>query len=140
MKTIPFRIVGIEVDKFSVNDSVKPNGRIDVNTNYGFAVNKQEKLIKCTVIYVYSYSGETILEMTLSCIFNIEPTAFSEMLKDDKFVIEPFFLQYLATINVGASRGEIHARCELANSEIARIILPPINLVEALPEAIEINL
>ena len=134
MKTIPFRIVGIEVDKFSVNDSVKPNGRIDVNTNYGFAVNKQEKLIKCTVIYVYSYSGETILEMTLSCIFNIEPTAFSEMLK------EPFFSQYLATINVGASRGEIHARCELANSEIARIILPPINLVEALPEAIEINL
>lgn len=140
MKTIPFRIVGMEVEKFSINDSVEPNGRIDVNTNYGFAVNKQEKLIKCTVFYAYSYSGETILEMTLSCIFNIEPTAFSDMLKGDKFIIEPFFSQYLATINVGASRGEIHARCELANSKIARIILPPINLAEALPEAIEINL
>ena len=140
MNTIPFRIVGMEVEKFSINNNVKPNGRIDVNTNYGFAVNKQEKLIKCTVFYVYNYSGETILEMTLSCIFNIEPTAFSDMLKGDKFIIEPFFSQYLATINVGASRGEIHARCELANSEIARIILPPINLVEALPEAIEINL
>ena len=79
MKTIPFRIVGIEVEKFSINDSVKLDGRIDVNTNYGFAVNKQEKLIKCIVSYVYSYSGEHILEMSLSCIFNIEPTAFSNL-------------------------------------------------------------
>lgn len=140
MKTIPFRIVGMEVENFSIKENIKPNGKIDVTTNFGFAVNKQDKLVKCTVVYIYKYVGENILEMTLSCIFNIEPKAFEEMLKDDKFVIEPFFSQYLATINVGASRGEIHARCELSKSEIARIILPPINLVEALPEAIVIKL
>ncbi len=140
MKTIPFRIVGMEVENFSIDDEIKVEGSIDVNTNFGYAVNMQEKLVKCIAIYKYNISGKVILEMTLSCIFNIEANAFSEMLKDDKFIIEPFFSQYLATINVGASRGEIHARCEFKNSKIAKIILPPINLVEALPNPIVINL
>lgn len=89
---------------------------------------------------MFNYDGDEVLHITLSTIFAIEPSAFDTMLKDKEFIIEPFFSQYLATINVGAARGEIHARCELANSELTKIVLPPINLVAALPNNVVISI
>lgn len=140
MRKIPFRIVGIVTEKFTLEEGKGIGDRVDVSTNFGFAVNHNKRLVKCTVSYAYSYEGESLLNMVLSCIFAIEPTAFADMQRDNKFVIEPFFSQYLATINVGAARGEIHARCELAKSQLTKIILPPINLVDALPTPIVIDL
>ncbi|WP_277821298.1 hypothetical protein [Palleniella muris] len=78
--------------------------------------------------------------MTLISTFDVKPEAFKTMLQDTTFTLEPFFSQYLSTINVGAARGEIHARCEQAGSELANVILPPVNLVEALPDPIVISL
>lgn len=141
MKAIPFRIVGIETsDFFFKKDVVLDSGKIDITTNFMFAVNKEAKLVKCMIDYTYVLQGEKIMSLTVSCIFAIEPQAFGEMIRDNKFVIEPFLSQYLATINVGAARGEIHARCEIQNSPLSKIILPPINLVEALPAPITITL
>lgn len=141
MKTIPFRIVGIETsDFFFKKDVVLESGKIDVTTNFMFAVNKEAKLVKCIIDYTYVHQDEKIMSLTVSCIFAIEPQAFVEMICDNKFVIEPFLSQYLATINVGAARGEIHARCELNNSLLANVILPPINLVEALPNDVVIEI
>jgi len=141
MKTIPFRIVGIETsDFFFKKDVVLDGGKVDVTTNFMFAVNKEAKLVKCIIDYTYVRQGEKIMSLTVSCIFTIEPQAFVEMIRDNKFVIEPFLSQYLATINVGAARGELHARCELNNSPLANVILPPINLVDALPNDVVIEL
>lgn len=142
MKNIPFKIVGIETSDFFLKDNVfiKGGEKVDVNTNFMFAVNQEAKLVKCKIDYLYSYLGENILTMALSCIFSIEPQAFGEMVHGNEFVIEPFFSQYLATINVGAARGEIHARCEMKNSQLVNVILPPINLVEALPNNVIIKM
>lgn len=141
MKAIPFRIVGIETsDFFFKKDVVLDSGKIDVATNFMFAVNKEAKLVKCRIDYAYVLQGEKIMSLTVSCIFAIEPHAFGEMIRDNMFVIEPFLSQYLATINVGAARGEIHARCELNTSPLANVILPPINLVEALPNDVVIEI
>lgn len=90
--------------------------------------------------YTYVRQGEKIMSLMVSCIFAIEPQAFGEMIRENRFVIEPFLSQYLATINVGAARGELHARCELNNSPLAKVILPPINLVEALSNDVVIEL
>lgn len=141
MKTIPFRIVGIETsDFFFKKDVVLDGGKVDVTTNFMFAVNKEAKLVKCIIDYTYVRQDEKIMSLTVSCIFAIEPQAFGEMIRDNKFVIEPFLSQYLATINVGTARGELHARCELNNSPLANVILPPINLVEALPNDVVIEI
>jgi hypothetical protein len=74
--------------------------------------------------YTYVYKGMEILNMVLTCVFKIEEEAFDSMLQDGKFILEPFFSRYLATINVGAARGEIHARCEIQNSPLSKIISP----------------
>jgi hypothetical protein len=141
MNTIPFKIIEINTEKFVLGETPAVfDGNIDVNTNFSFGVNATNQLIRCVMNYTYLYKGKEILNMVLSCVFKIEEEAFGNMLQDGKFILEPFFSRYLATINVGAARGEIHARCEIQNSPLSKIILPPINLVEALPAPITIIL
>ena len=141
MNTIPFKVIGLNVEKFEQAECPASfEGNIDVNTNFSFGVNTASQLVRCLIDYTYVYRGEKILNMVYTCVFKIEEEAFAKMLQENKFVIEPFFSRYLATINVGAARGEIHARCEAMKSPLAQIVLPPINLVEALPNDIVIEL
>ena len=141
MNTIPFKIIEINTEKFALAETPVVFGEnINVNTNFLFGVNATSQLVRCVMDYTYVYKGKDILNMVLSCVFKIEEEAFGSMLQDGKFILEPFFSRYLATINVGAARGEIHARCEAQNSALSKIILPPINLVEALPAPIIITL
>lgn len=141
MTQIPFRIINIQVEKFeqSVVGFV-PESSVEVRTGYEFGVNKESHLVNCRLSYTYIQNDNHLLDMVLACAFDVKPDAFAELMKDDgTFVLEPFFSQYLATINVGAARGEIHARCEAIGSPLQNVILPPINLMEALPEPIVIK-
>lgn len=141
MKQIPFRIVDIKVEEFQLfSDTKIGNGRVDVRTDYEFGVNKEAHAVSSKIKYTYFQNELPLMQMTLLCVFDVKPDEFNTLIVENKFVIEPFFSQYLATINVGAARGEIHARCEAIGSPIANIILPPINLTEPLSDTIEIQL
>lgn len=138
---IPFRIVGLEVETFQLTGNKPKNDiPVEVRTNYGFGVIPDEHLVMARLVYTYLQEETELLQMTLVSTFDVKPDAFQTMFENNTFILQPFFSQYLSTINVGAARGEIHARCEQAGSELANIILPPINLVEALPESITITL
>ena len=141
MRQIPFRIIDLHVDSFSISENTPDmSNPVGIETSYEFGVNTEEKLVVARIKYKYVQNSVELLQMTLSSTFHIKPEAFASMINDNKFTLEPFFSQYLSTINVGAARGEIHARCEFAQSELSNIILPPINLVEALPHPIEIEI
>ena len=138
---IPFRIVGLQVESFELT-GIKPQAdiKVEVQTNYEFGVLPDEHLVMVRIKYSYIQTEKKLLQMTLVTSFDVKPDAFQTMLQDNTFTIEPYFSQYISTINVGAARGEIHARCESANSELANIILPPVNLIQALPDPIVIKL
>lgn len=138
---IPFRIVGLQVETFQLTGNKPKNDiPVEVRTNYEFGVIPDEHLVMARLVYTYLQEETELLQMTLVSTFDVKPDAFQTMVENNTFILQPFFSQYLSTINVGAARGEIHARCEQAGSELANIILPPINLVEALPESIVITL
>jgi len=140
-KPIPFRIVGLKVEDFSITGPTpKEDDPFEVRTSYEFGVSPEPHLVNAKLTYTYRQSDTVLLTMTLNSIFEVKQEAFDEMLIDNIFTLEPSFLQYICTINVGAARGEIHARCEQAGSPIAEVVLPPINLVDALPEPIKITI
>lgn len=140
-KRIPFRIIGIDTRKFKVKEEVGPDiDKAKIRSTFSFAVNATRKLVRCDSEYTYNCQGEDVLVFAMSCVFALEDEGFSQMTADGKFTIEPYFSQYLATISVGAARGEIHARCEAEHSPLAKLILPPMNLVKALPDPIVIDL
>lgn len=141
MKQIPFRIVALEVESFKLTtNKLLQEMPVEVRTSYRFGVNIESHVIAACVTYQYLQGDAELLEMVLTSSFDVKQQEFNEMIEDDKLTLEPYFSQYLATINVGAARGEIHARCEQEKSELANIILPPINLVEALPNPIVIDI
>ena len=141
MRQIPFRIVALKVESFVLTTNKPQVGRpVEVSTSYEFGVSVVDHLVMARLTYKYLQDKVELLQMPLISTFDVKSEAFSTMIDGNKFTLEPFFSQYISSINVGAARGEIHARCEQANSELANIILPPINLVEALPEPIEIEL
>lgn len=141
MKEIPFRIIALQVEFFNLTGNrPKEEKPIKISTSYEFGVNVDEHVVMARLSYKYLQNDKELLYMSLISTFDVKPEAFSAMISGNKFTLEPFFSQYLSTINVGAARGEIHARCEQAQSELAKIVLPPINLTEALPDPIEIDL
>ena len=140
-KQIPFRIIGLEVDNFKISQKKLQVGTpVEVRTNYEFAVVPDQHLVMARLTYTYLQTNDKLLEMSLVSTFDVKPEEFQTMLKGNTFTIEPFFSRYISTINVGAARGEIHARCQIQESELASIVLPPINLIEALPDPIVITI
>lgn len=139
-KPIPFRISSLKVENFSITGYIPDeNVPFEVRTSYEFGVSTELHLVNSKLTYTYLQSDAELLSMTLNSIFEVKKEEFEEMLVGDVFTLEPFFLRYICTINVGAARGEIHARCEQVGSPLAEVVLPPINLIEALPEPIKIN-
>jgi len=141
MKQIPFRIAALKVEDFKLTDA-KPQeeARIEVRISYEFGVNLDAHMVIARIKYKYVQAETELLQMTLTSSFDVKEADFLSLRKDNTITLEPYFTQYLCTINVGSARGEIHARCEQANSVLANVILPPINLVEALPDPIVIEL
>ena len=136
---IPFKIDEIICSKFEILGEVT-KGEVELETGFAFSANFQNHHVRSTVLYRLIQGNVCVLEHELICSFDVREAEFNQMIVDDQLLLKAEFARYITTINVGAARGEIHARCSLAKSNIARIILPPVNLVEALPNDIVFNI
>lgn len=136
---IPFRIDEMICKQFSAL-SDKIDDEIVVNSSFTFGVNVAVHHIRCSAIYEYLQNEQSKMRLELICSFDVEENAFNSMLHGKSFELTASFAQYLATINVGAARGEIHARCESQNSNFKDVILPPINLMEIIKSDVVIEL
>ena len=79
---------------------------------------------------------DSIYTPVLKVNYTVENTRVGQITDYDKLTLDVDWLRYMATIAVGAARGEIHARAEIEKSDLSEIILPPINLVEIIKESI----
>ncbi len=136
---IPFRVIEVICSEFKLGEEVREND-VMVETEFSFSVNVSARRVRSIASYQYLQNEKVCMVLKLSCTFEIQEDAFNEMISDKVFTLSANFAQYLTTINVGAARGEIHARCEAKQSKCAQIILPPINLVKTLPEDVKIDI
>ena len=134
---IPYRIVEIIVNGFNVqsDENLDKNIEINVSTEFSYAVNIPAHRVRCISKYIYTQDEKEVLAFDLTCTFEVKEDAFNSFIKDDKLTLDVDWLIYMATIAVGAARGEIHARAEIEKSDLSEVILPPINLVEIIKES-----
>lgn len=134
---IPYRIVEIIVNDFNVHsdENLDKNIEINVSTEFSYAVNIPAHRVRCFSKYIYTQDEKEVLAFDLTCTFEVREDAFNSFIKDDKLTLDVDWLRYMATIAVGAARGEIHARAEIEKSDLSEVILPPINLVEIIKES-----
>ena len=135
---IPFKIDEIICSKFEIYGQVT-KGEVELETGYAFSLNFPTHHVRSTVLYRLIQNGACVLEHELVCSFEIREKEFKQMIVGKQLILKVDFARYITTINVGAARGEIHARCAIAKCNIARVVFPPINLVAALPDDIVFN-
>ena len=135
MNGIPFRIVKITIDNFSIDNDAKVcnDAPLDIESNFSFGVDMKGHVVKCDSEYEFIFDSKTILSLRIGSFFEIELEASNDFYNSKReFVISKDFLRYMATICVGTARGIIIAKSE--NTPIANVVLPPLNLMEAIKD------
>lgn len=129
MSVLKYKINRIVSDEFFVKDIVDTDN-LRLSLSFEFKINVESKAVCCISRYDYMLDQEIMMRLVLECYFQIESAYFESLVKDKVLTIKHEILQYLASIAVGTARGEIHARCQMSDSDIQNIILPPINLTD----------
>ena len=136
MTTIPYRISGIRTTQFALFPEKFINGReITVQTSFTFGYSEGLDSIRCISNFEYIQDEDILMISEIQCTFDISPEGSAELKELRKVPVD--FLRYMATIATGTARGIIHAKSE--GTILSAIILPPINLIEAIKNDLPIN-
>lgn len=138
MNLIHYKIDKIS-SKFRLSNYDKTD-KLRFSLSFRFKVNVEEQIICCVSQYLYKTDQETLMDLELECYFKVMEDYFRSQIKEDTLTIDTNILQYLATIAVGTARGEIHARCAMADSPLQNIVLPPVNLTKIITSPAEFNI
>lgn len=129
--TIPFRIRQIKTQQFAMFPDLLVNGKdVSIQSEFNFGVNREITDLFCNTKLSYIQEENLLLTIEVLCFFTISPEGSNQLLQ--RGCIEVDLLRYLATIATGTVRGIIHTKTE--NTALNPIVLPPINLVEAIKE------
>lgn len=129
MSVFKYRIAKIRVLEFNASQDASLND-LKLTSSFGFKVSFDECVVGCLSQFEYKTSDDTVMYLSLECVFKVEENCFRGLIKDGVLTIPTDMLQYMASIAVGTARGEIHARCEQCGSTLQDVVLPPLNLTE----------
>ena len=128
---IPFRIRQIKTQQFAMFPDLLVNGKeVTVDSEFSFGVNTEVKNILCITKLSYRQDDNLLLTTELHCIFDIREDGINQFKEQGRVGVD--FLRYLATIATGTVRGVVHTKTE--NTVLNSVVVPPINLVEAIKE------
>lgn len=128
---IPFRIRQIKTQQFAMFPDLLVNGKeVTVDSEFSFGVNTEVKNILCVTKLSYRQDENLLLTTEVHCIFDIREDGVNQLKEQGRVGVD--FLRYLATIATGTVRGIIHTKTE--NTVLNSVVVPPINLVEAIKE------
>lgn len=131
-----YKISKIETRQFAIfPENFRLDQPVNIKSSFAFNVKKDCSQIRCISKFEYNQDDRVVLVSEFATYFDIAPDG-SEKIKLSK-TISVDFLRYMATIVVGTARGIIYAKSE--NTFINTVILPPINLVEAITEDLSIE-
>lgn len=128
---IPFRIRQIKTQQFAMFPDLLVNGKeVTVDSEFSFGVNTEVKNILCVTKLSYRQDENLLLTTEVHSIFDIREDGTNQLKEQGRVGVD--FLRYLATIATGTVRGIVHTKTE--NTVLNSVVVPPINLVEAIKE------
>lgn len=128
-KILKYKIDKIVTERFNLKE-IDEIDNLSFSLAFQFKASVAESVICCISKFEYKSDRDIVMDLSLECYFKILDEGLNSLIQDHVLTIDKETLQYLATIAVGTARGEIHARCEMANSNLQEIVLPPVNLTK----------
>ncbi|MBR6042732.1 MAG: hypothetical protein IKP37_08880 [Paludibacteraceae bacterium] len=113
-------------------------GEINVENSFEFNVARDKTHIKCTATSMYVCESNLVMKCQVSGLFMLSEQSWESITKEDELVVPSFFLQHMANIVVGISRGIIFVKTEGLN--VQSLPLPLIDLVSVIKEDLIIKI
>ena len=121
-ENIKFNMAGIYVEQFSTFTAEIVNG-------IHYKVDSANKLVGCFMEFSFSQNKQPIIHLKVSCAFGIENKSWKEFAKEKgKIIIPEMFLEHMAAVTTGTSRGILFAKTE--KTPFNNFLLPPLNVKE----------
>lgn len=132
---IGFGLSKITTEQFAIieNNLVEPS-EININMNFRFAADDEKKLVGVFVTFTFESNKKQFIIVEAGCHFSIAPDSWETMMKPEtnELKVPKGFLQHMAVITVGTTRGILHAKTE--NTCFNKYHLPTINVANIIKE------
>ncbi|MDA3882439.1 MAG: hypothetical protein PF481_04095 [Bacteroidales bacterium] len=138
---IKFNLHNIVTKQFATIDSIKVDDtKIDINFGFGFGINKEHRILGCHTKFEIRSNKKSFIILDVNCDFEIEETTWNSFIetKSNDIIFSKGFVQHIAVITVGTTRGVLHSKTE--NTPYNKYFLPAINVTEAITEDVTISL
>ncbi|MGB3587328.1 MAG: hypothetical protein WBA23_12350 [Tunicatimonas sp.] len=138
---IGFLLSNIRTLEFATIDSAYQEGSpADLKFNFGFGVLEEAKWLVCDAIVEFHFNECPFIIIKVRCEFEVDSEAWDSYVDHKRHTITfpGKFLQHLAVLTTGTTRGVLHAKTE--NTKFNQIILPTLNITDIVSEPITFDL
>jgi hypothetical protein len=138
---IGFLLNKITTDQFAIiESSYKDNEEVQFNYGLNFGFDKETRIIAIFFKFNLQQEGNPFLIIEVGGHFLIEPKTWNTFFNSDSEIITipKNFMQHLAVITIGTSRGILHTKTE--NTIFNKFILPTVNVTEMIKEDVVFSL
>ena len=135
VNNISFALARITTEQFAViENNFDDKAEIKIHINFRFAADNKKKLVGVFSSFVFEANDKQFLIIEGGCHFAIAPDSWDEMLdtQENRLIVPKGFLQHMAVITVGTTRGILHAKTE--NTLFNKFHLPTINVANMIKE------
>ena len=132
---IGFALTKITTEQFAVIESnFDSKAEVKIHINFRFAADEKQKLIGVFTAFTFETNQKQFLIIEAGCHFAIAPDAWNKMqdAEQNKLTVPKGFLQHMAILTVGTTRGILHAKTE--NTPFNQYHLPTINVANMIRE------
>lgn len=135
---IQFNLSKVETTQFAAFPDVVKSNEFGVKVEFKFRVADNRNSIQCIGKFCYFQDAQLALLCETICTFSIFANSWQEMENaDGSYTIPVGFLQHLANINTGFTRGVIFAKTE--GTVLQLHVLPLLNLTEIIKDGINVK-
>jgi|APSaa5957512622_1039677.scaffolds.fasta_scaffold08755_4 hypothetical protein len=132
---IGFSLSQITTEQFAIiEDNLVEPSEININMNFRFAADDEKKLVGVFVTFTFESNKKQFIIVEAGCHFSIAPDSWENMMNHEtnELKVPKGFLQHMAVITVGTTRGILHAKTE--NTCFNKYHLPTINVANIIKE------
>ncbi len=130
--SVGFYLANINTEQFAILQKQLDDGPLlNLNIDINFGVDTSTEMIGCFVNIAYYQKKTIALTIEVKCEFKLAPEAWKSFINSkNKLKIPKGFLQHLAVISIGTTRGVLHSKTE--KTDYNHYPLPTVNVKEKL--------
>jgi hypothetical protein len=132
---VGFSLQSIKTEQFAIiEENFNPKKEIEFGTEIEFKLDVDNKQIGVYLNFEFVNAKKVFLKIKVSCHFIIKEESWKLFLRvsPSKIIIPKGFIQHLAMITTGTTRGVLFAKTE--GTLFSKFIIPTLNIVDMFKE------